>query len=504
MFGYFAQFMHALRRVEVATRVIHPDSRDALERRWAALPEHVKTPAQVLGRAGVGCEGTQGVFPRCNFACKPCYHARDANRVRVDGAHTLSEITKQMHLLRTERGAFAHAQLIGGEVSLLDPNDHARALQIMRAHGREPMSFTHGDFDERYLRDLALDEHGHPRFRRLSFAAHFDTTMVGRRGLKHADRESDLDPYRARFCAMFQRLRREHGIRFYLAHNMTVTPANVHEIPDLIKRCRGMGFSLFSFHPAAFVGDDRRWNEDYRVLEADAVWEQIGKGAGTDLPYRLFEFGDTRCNRTAWGAFVGERWHSFLDQDDPRDLVVRDAVLKHFGGLNVVAPLLLVTVRVARVLAVHPSLVPMAFGWLRRFVRRAGGPVALLRHRPRFVTFVMHRFMHAEDVTRAWALMERGETSDDPKLIETQQRLSACSYGMAHPETGQIVPACVQHSVLDPAQNSRLSQLLPISRRLSRQPANDTPPLNITFGCGSTPTAACSPGSSRPVLSGFA
>jgi len=44
----------------------------------------------------------------------------------------------------------------------------------------------------------------------------------------------------------------------------------------------------------------------------------------------------------------------------------------------------------------------------------------------------------------------------------TQERLQACSYAMAHPEDGTLVPACVQHSVLDPQENLRLQVLLPL------------------------------------------
>lgn len=83
------------------------------------------------------------------------------------------------------------------------------------------------------------------------------------------------------------------------------------------------------------------------------------------------------------------------------------------------------------------------------------------------MTFVMHRFMHAEDVKPAWELLQQGETSDDPRIVETQERLAACFYAMAHPETGQIIPACVQHSVLDPAENATLVELLPLPRRLT-------------------------------------
>jgi hypothetical protein len=40
--------------------------------------------------------------------------------------------------------------------------------------------------------------------------------------------------------------------------------------------------------------------------------------------------------------------------------------------------------------------------------------------------------------------------------------LQACAYGMAHPDRDEIVPACVQHSVFDEAENARLGALLPL------------------------------------------
>jgi hypothetical protein len=87
-----------------AARPVDPEFAAALARRWAELPQTARTPGQVLGRHAVGCEGTHGVFPRCNLACTPCYHSRDANQVRVDGPHTLAEVTAQMRLLRERRG----------------------------------------------------------------------------------------------------------------------------------------------------------------------------------------------------------------------------------------------------------------------------------------------------------------------------------------------------------------------------------------------------------------
>jgi len=79
------------RDLERRIRTGDPEFTAAMAARWSVLPDVVKTPGQVLGRHGVGCEGTHGVFPRCNLACTPCYHSRDANRVRVDGPHTVRE-----------------------------------------------------------------------------------------------------------------------------------------------------------------------------------------------------------------------------------------------------------------------------------------------------------------------------------------------------------------------------------------------------------------------------
>jgi hypothetical protein len=450
-----------VRRLEALTRPAEPEMLAALRRRWEELPAHVKHPAQLLGRRGVGCEGTHGVFPRCNLACTPCYHSRDANQVRVNGAHTLVEVDRQLAYLRARRGPRAFAQLIGGEVSLLSPEDHAAALQVMRAHGREPMSMSHGDFDWDYLRRLALGPDGRPRFPRLSFASHFDSLMLGRRGIPRPRSERELNPYRRRFCELFQRLQREYGVRHYLAHTMTVTPRNLGQVAQVIADCRYMGFRMFAFQPAAFVGDERRWREDYRTLTADMVWAQIERGAGARLPWQAIQVGDARCNRTAWGLQVGDRWVPVLDDQVPADLAARDAFFAHFAGVDFGAPRLLLAARLLRLAAHHPHLVPLAIRWVGRLVRQAG-IWRLLRHGARPLTFVMHSFMDAADVRPAWELLRRGQASDDPRIRATQERLAACSYSMAHPQTGELVPACAQHAVLDPAENAALRRLLPL------------------------------------------
>jgi hypothetical protein len=459
----------------MATRPVHPQTEAALARRWSELPAGAQTASQTLGRHAVGCEGTHGVFPKCNLACTPCYHSRDANRVAVSGEHTRTQVSEQMSLLRRIRGPRAHAQLIGGEVTLLPPDDHAATLQIMRDAGREPMSMTHGDFDYDYLEAVALGADGRARLPRLSFAGHFDMLMFGRRGIERPDDEASLHPYRRRFTEMFARLKREHGVRYFLAHNMTVTPRNVDQIADVVQQCHGYGFGMFSFQPAAFVGDDRRWHDEYRDISADAVWAQIELGAGTRLPFRVFQNGDERCNRTAYGFYVGDRWYPILDDRIPVDLRVRDTFFRHLGGVNFSGtPIPLLIIKVARVIARHPSVAMVFAGWTARMIRSVGG-WKLLSSKIRPVSFVMHSFMDAEDVAPAWEAMQRGEELTDPRLRATQERLQACSYAMAHPETGELVPACVQHGVLDPGQNVALRKLLPLAPVTSQRIRHDVP-----------------------------
>ncbi len=455
------------RRWALATRPVHPVTERVLRERWAALPPGARTPAQVLGRNAVGCEGTHGVFPKCNLTCSPCYHSRDANKVRTDGAHTLARVEEQLSLLEQLRGPRAHAQLIGGEVSLLDPDDHAAALLSMRAHGREPMSMTHGDFGADYLRALALGPDGRPRLPRLSFAAHFDSLMRGRRSIPRPTRESELNPFRAAFVEMFRQLHSEHGVASYLAHNMTVTHENIDQVAEVTRDVSAMGYSMLSFQPAAHVGDERRWRGDYTV-SIDDVWHQIEAGLGQRVAWEALQFGDPRCNRTAFGVRVERRWVAMFDPDSPADLATRDRALAHFGGISfggTPAPLLVV--KLLRVLLRHPGDLLLAAGWLWRMGRRAGGWVrvagALRRRSVVPLTYVVHSFMDADVVAPAWELLRAGHEAEDPAVRAAQERLQACTYAMAHPETGELVPACVQHSVLDPGENASLRELLPLT-----------------------------------------
>jgi len=242
---------------------------------------------------------------------------------------------------------------------------------------------------------------------------------------------------------------------------MTVTPRNLDQVADVVRGALGMGFGMMSFQPAAYVGNPKRWREDFHAVSIDSVWREIERGARTRLPWRHVQMGDERCNRSAYGVLADGHWTPLLDDRDQRDLLARDAFLDAFGGMDFDRPRATLAIAVARVIARHPGTVPIALAWSARLVRRAGLR-PLLGGRPRAVTFVVHAFMDADVVRPAWQALQRGETVTDPNVRAAQERLQACSYAMAHPDQDRLVPACVQHSVIDPEENARLARLLPL------------------------------------------
>ena len=448
----------------VATLPQSPEATAALRRRWDALPASMRVPQQALGRLTVGCEGTHSVFPRCNLTCSPCYHSSDANKVRTDGAHTLLQVAKQMAYAIAERGPRAHAQLIGGEVSLLDPDDHAEVLLAMRAHGREPMSFSHGDFTSDYLERLAVGPDGKPRFKRLSFAIHIDSLMRGRSSHPRPRSEGELHAVRHEVVSRFRALREQHGVRSFLAHNMTVTPTNLQEVSEVARVVATAGYGLVSFQPAALVGDKRRWSPDMRGIDPDDIWRRIEKGVGSPLPYGDVVVGHPACNRSAFGWMVGERWVPVVAPGDARDVRARDTCYAALSGVRVGdTPWHVLAVRLSRVAIRRPQVLAQAVGWSARAIRRSGGVGAVIRHRPRPLTVVMHMFMDADLAGRAWEHLTSGASpTTDPELATAVERLEACAYSMPHPELGRMVPACVQHAALDPVVNAELRRQLPL------------------------------------------
>ena len=67
---------------------------------------------------------------RSDVLCRAWVAVRRNNGAPGIDKITLAQVEEQMGFLRANRSPHAHAQLIGGEVSLLDADDHAQALLI--------------------------------------------------------------------------------------------------------------------------------------------------------------------------------------------------------------------------------------------------------------------------------------------------------------------------------------------------------------------------------------
>lgn len=78
---------------------------------------------------------------------------------------------------------------------------------------------------------------------------------------------------------------------------------------------------------------------------------------------------------------------------------------------------------------------------------------------------IVHLARHGTGHGRLSHQVQHRAASDDPRIAASKERLQACLYTMAYPETGELVPALVQHSVLDRAANAALRTVLPMPTR---------------------------------------
>lgn len=108
--------------------------------------------------------GTHGVFPKCDLTCSPRPHSKDANKIRVDGAHAVAQVDAQMSLLEAKR----------------EPWRPRCRLPPRARPGRE--------------RSTPLSS--------LSFATHSDSLMRGRVGIPRPRTEVELNPFRATFVGV--------------------------------------------------------------------------------------------------------------------------------------------------------------------------------------------------------------------------------------------------------------------------------------------------------------
>ena len=98
--------------------------------------------------------------------------------------------------------------------------------------------------------------------------------------------------------------------------------------------------------------------------------------------------------------------------------------------------------------------------------RRLQADLTLGKRPPAPTAFVVHAFTDGAVVRPACEAHERGEIATEPPVGAAQERLRACSHGIARFDRDGLVCATgVQHAVLDPPDSARLRRLLSLGDR---------------------------------------
>lgn len=281
------------------------EARQTLAEIWDGIAPEFRTEEQMFGRHEEGCGATIGVMPRCDFACRGCYLAAEANRIP---ALDLEAVKAQIRLLRERLGPSGNMQLTDGEVTLRPVEEITALLRYAREVGLIPMLMTHGDS---FRRNPGLLERLMVEGRLEEVSIHIDTTQRGRRGTayKHAAREADLMPLRDEFAEIVRTARRTTGLSLRVATTVTVTPQNIGEVADIVGWIQANAdvFRMVGFMPVADVG---RTEEGIGRIDVDSLWREIAKGLSIErensnrLQENQWWMGHPGCSRFVIGASV--------------------------------------------------------------------------------------------------------------------------------------------------------------------------------------------------------
>ncbi len=400
----------------------------AIRRLANSLATDLKTDTQALGQYVVGCGATHGVMEKCDFGCTSCYLSKAANHIP---ALPFDQVELQLQALRAHLGPGGNVQITSGEVTLLPAADLIRIIEKARQLKLSPMVMTHGDrllADPSYLEKLVA-----AGLRKISI--HIDTTQRGRRDYKVPTNEIQLNFVRAQFAELLERIRHQTGVKLKAASTMTVTHANIDEVPFVLDWFLDhRAFRILSLQPQAQVG---RTQKNPVAVDADAIWHRVESHLQTDLNPHPFFFGHHDCTRMALWLVLHVGRKRFLmeavrkNQVTDRNLLAK--FMRDFGGLDLNdRPVREQVPRVLGVLFRKPwwILRALSYAVYRLFSeRKVLWRMALCfikkpRLRVRAFCLVIHSFMDAETMAT-----EVGK-----------KRLSACAFKV--PYQGEMVSMC--------------------------------------------------------------
>ena len=413
---------------------------EMLRRRWAELPEELRTPNQVSGRHVTHCGFTLGAS-YCSFHCTHCYLPKNANEVPMP---SLAQMKEQIDANRRLQGPGGGLQITGGDVAdaYWRSGRQAELVEIIRyaySTGLVPMVMTHGQtFIEHpeFLEQLVVE--GGLR----QVAVHIDMTQAGRHGypINRIQSEADLHPVRAAFTALAENIRRKTGAPVEFAHNCTVTQRNIDHVPEIIRWFledpeRTRIWRILSFQPEADTG---RTIFSKKPITPDDVWRKLCDGTRLPLRRDVTIFGHPDCN--SWASLLVARpsgHYGPLLPDDPKMDAMLGRVLERIGGLSLVtddagtAPW-----RLAGVLAQNPLLALRVAVYLCGHFLSGKMPrsvlAAMLKGKVHTFNMGIHNFMDAAKTATA---------ATDPVI---KARLDGCVFKGAVKQNGEwvAVPMC--------------------------------------------------------------
>jgi hypothetical protein len=428
----------AARVMALLRQPIAEEKRALLDRRWADLPEELRTDWQALGRQIVHCGYTMGA-PYCSFGCTHCYLPKNANRAPLP---SLAEMKAQIDANARLIGPNGGLQITGGDVvdAYFRAGRQDELVDVVRyatGAGVVPMLMTHGQLlleNPGYLDRLVLEG----GLRKL--AVHIDMTQAGRPGfpVRQLRSEVDLHPLRAAFVDLILGSRRRTAKPLQAAHTVTVTERNLNSVGEIVRwlcaeRRRLRAFSMISLQTEADVG---RTRFSGHPVTPEATWDEVVKGVGMPLTRGALWVGHPDCSSITTVLVDGERGPRVeLFGADAASRRFLAALLRVFGGVGSRgASNLEANVQRLALLLRHPSMLLEAVRFARSLARRAefGADFVwrLLSGRVGTLNVVLHNFMSEDQVQ-----------SNDPIVAK---RLAACSFQGAVLRDGlwRAVPMC--------------------------------------------------------------
>lgn len=322
---------------------VRPETRRDLQAAWERLDPEFRVSHQTIGLMEEGCGATIGTMPVCDFGCKGCYLGSNANATPEAG---VEEVKAQMRLLRERLGAWGNLQLTDGEVTLRDEDELVELLRYAREVELMPMIMTHG---ETFRRKPGLLERLMREGGLVELSIHVDMLQRGRNeDYARAKTEAQLMPLRKEFADMILAARRKTGLPLRVASTCTVTPDNLHEVPDVVRwfRDHAEAFRIIAFQPAAQVGRSRPGLGGH-VTQED-VWDQVAVGLlgeqataqeRQDWIDQQWWFGHPGCSRLITGMVCEQagrprHYEPICPRGDTPYAELIERFMKRWGGIS--------------------------------------------------------------------------------------------------------------------------------------------------------------------------